>query len=51
MRSETLAESLLHEIWKDHSRFLIASPLLSDGTPVKIIHQGDFNDHRVVRIL
>lgn len=46
MRSETLAESLLHEIWKDHSRFLIASSLLSDGTPVKIIHQGDFNDHR-----
>jgi len=46
MKSDTLAESLLHEIWKDHSRFLIPKPLLSDGTPITIIHGGDYNDHR-----
>jgi hypothetical protein len=46
MKPETLAESLLHEIWKDHSRFLVEHPLLSDSSPIKIIHQGDFNDHR-----
>lgn len=46
MKAESLAESLLHEIWKDHTRFLVQQPLLSDGTPVKIIHPGDFNDHR-----
>jgi hypothetical protein len=46
MKSDTLAESLLHEIWKDQSRFLISAPLLSDGTPVTIIYTGDFNEHR-----
>jgi hypothetical protein len=46
MKSDTLAESLLHEIWKDHTRFLTGHPLLSDGSPVAIIHQGDYNDHR-----
>ena len=46
MKSDTLAESLLHEIWKDHSRFLVDHPLLSDGSPVAIIQRGDFNDHR-----
>jgi len=46
MKSETLAESLLHEIWKDHSRFLIERPLLSDGSPIVIINRGEFNDHR-----
>src|SRR3989440_12629087 len=46
MKSETLAESLMHEIWKDHSRFLVQKPLLSDGAPIEIIHSGDLNDHR-----
>jgi hypothetical protein len=46
MKKETLAESLLHEIWNDHSRFLVAQPLLSDGTPVTIIHPGNLNEHR-----
>ncbi|MDP4219156.1 MAG: DUF2851 family protein [Bacteroidota bacterium] len=46
MKGESLAESLLHEIWKDHSRFLLAQPLLADGTPVTIVFAGDFNDHR-----
>ncbi len=46
MKSDTLAESLLHEIWKDHSRFLVAHPLLSDGTEIKIISRGEYNDHR-----
>ena len=46
MKSDTLAESLLHDIWKDHSRFLIEHPFLSDGTEIKIISEGEYNDHR-----
>jgi hypothetical protein len=46
MKSETLAESLLHEIWKDHSRFLVDQPMLADGSPIQIIHPGNYNDHR-----
>jgi hypothetical protein len=46
MKRDSLAESLMHEIWKDHSTFLIMHPLLSDGSPVIIIHAGDYNDHR-----
>ena len=46
MKSDTLAESLLHEIWKDQSRFLLPHPLLSDGSPIIINHPGDYNDHR-----
>jgi hypothetical protein len=46
MKPETMKESLLHEIWKDHSRFLVPQPLISDGSPVTIIHAGNYNDHR-----
>ncbi len=46
MKSDTLAESLLHEIWKDQSRFLVPHPILSDGTEIKIISRGEYNDHR-----
>jgi hypothetical protein len=46
MKSEIVAEALLHEIWKDHSKFLLAQPLLSDGTPIMIINPGDLNDRR-----
>ncbi len=46
MKSDILAESLLHEIWKDQSRFLVQHPLLSDGSPIIINHPGDHNDHR-----
>ncbi|HYM19982.1 MAG TPA: DUF2851 family protein [Candidatus Kapabacteria bacterium] len=45
MRS-SLKESLLHRIWRDHARYVVASPRLADNSPVRILHPGTFNDHR-----
>ncbi|MEI8135276.1 MAG: DUF2851 family protein [bacterium] len=44
MRTENIAESILHELWQEHSKYLIAQPLLSDGTPFTIINSGTYND-------
>jgi hypothetical protein len=41
---ELIKESLLHLIWRDQSRYLVANPTLSDGSPITIIHPGTHNE-------
>jgi hypothetical protein len=45
MRS-SLKETLIHRIWRDHSRYLVASPRITDTSEIQILHPGTFNDHR-----
>ncbi len=40
----SLPEILLQEMWKEHERFLIKHPTLSDGSPITIIHPGTHNE-------
>ena len=43
---QTLPESILQLLWKEHSRYLPAQPKLNDGTPITIISPGEHNEHR-----
>jgi hypothetical protein len=42
----TYSEALLQDIWKDHSRFLISEPKLSDDSPIRILSPGTHNTMR-----
>lgn len=43
---QTLPESLLQLLWKEHPHYLTAEPKLNDGTPITIISAGEHNEHR-----
>lgn len=46
MAKQTIPEHFLHTVWQEQSAFLREDLRLNDGTPVSILHSGDFNDHR-----
>jgi hypothetical protein len=46
MAKHSIPEHFLHTLWKEKSDFLKKDLRLNDGSPVSILHAGDFNDHR-----
>jgi hypothetical protein len=43
---DSLSELLLQSIWKDHARFLVSKPKLSDQSPITILSAGTHNTMR-----
>jgi hypothetical protein len=46
MAKHSIPEHVLHTVWQEQSSFLREDLRLNDGSPVSILHAGDFNDHR-----
>ena len=46
MAKHSIPEHFLHTVWQEQRSFLRGDLRLADGSPVSILHAGDFNDHR-----